>query len=83
VLAIRMQSSVKQDRPLGMLDQVSGYRQVGPTLSAFHQAAEIPGQPATGQGEEFHTQASLLNVAAAIVKAAAVSGCRAPPLRPD
>jgi hypothetical protein len=67
-----------------VLDQICGDRQVGPAHSAaFHQAAEISGQPATGQGEEFHTQASLLNVAAAFVKAAAVSGCRAPPLRPD
>src|SRR6516162_3774863 len=52
VLAIGMQSSVEEDRSLGVFDQISGNRQVGPTLSTFHQAAEILGQPATGQGEE-------------------------------
>jgi hypothetical protein len=61
VLAIGMQSGVEEDPPFGMLDQVSGYRQVRPTLSALHQAAEIPGQPAASQGKEFHTQISLLN----------------------
>lgn len=47
-----------------MFDQISGNWQVRPTFSALHQVAEFPAQPAAGQGEELHTQISLLNVAA-------------------
>ena len=59
-LAIGMQPSVKEDCPFGVLNQIGGDRQVRPTLSALHQAAEIPGQPATCQREKGHTQNGLL-----------------------
>jgi len=61
-LAIGMQPSVKEDCPVGVLNQIGGDRQVHPTFSTFHQAAEIPGQPATCQGEEGHAQIGLLNL---------------------
>jgi len=67
VLAVGMKPGVEQDGALGMLDQISGDRQVRPTLSAFHQPAEIAGQPAAGHGEKLYAQKSaLLNVAVPI-----------------
>jgi hypothetical protein len=62
-LAVRMHSGVEQGRPLGVLDQVSGDRQIGLTLPALHQVAKIPSQVAAGQGEELQAQVSLLGIA--------------------
>jgi len=56
VLAIGVKPGVEQDGPLWVLDQIGGDRQVGPTLSAFHQPAEISGQPAASHGEKLYAQ---------------------------
>jgi hypothetical protein len=43
VLAVWMHPSVKEGRPLGMLDQISRDRQLDLALPTLHQIAEIPG----------------------------------------
>src|SRR5439155_20632952 len=58
-LAVRMHSGVKEHGSLGVLDQISGYRQFCLALPALHQIAEITRQMAAGQGEELYTHVRL------------------------
>ena len=59
VLAIRMHPGIEQHRALGVFDQVGRDRQMRTALTALHQVAQLPLQPAASKGEEPQAHASL------------------------